>query len=133
MAPFSNGTTASEEPEYFIGKGLSESMADRYEEALDILMQGFRKYPENLEIQFFLIRTTGEAARARNEPGLIREVITVWDQFIAAHPDEKFSVSRSTANAYIERGILKRALGDPLEAQMDFCAAQEIDPGVILP
>ncbi len=132
MAPLVNGTTG-DEPAYFIGKGLSEFLEDHLDAALDILMQGYRKYPENLEIQFFLIRTTGAAARSRNNPGLIEEIIAMWDRFIASHPHEKFSVSRGTAHAYVERGILKQALGNTGGAEEDFTRAREIDPAVLVP
>ncbi|HPD76705.1 MAG TPA: hypothetical protein P5217_07135 [Methanoregulaceae archaeon] len=133
MAPLVNGVTAGEEPAYFIGKGLSELLEDHLDAALDILMQGYRKYPENLEIQFFLIRATGTAARVRNNPGLMSEIIAMWDRFIAAHPSEKFSVSRSTAHAYVERGILKQALGNHGGAEEDFTRARAMDRDVLVP
>ena len=123
----------TEEPEYFIGEGLSESIQGNYDAAVDIFMQGHQRYPEDLEIQFFLIRATGEAARSRNNPALLKEIVTLWDSFIAAHPREKYSVSRGTADAYVERGVLKRSLGDSDGASEDFRKAREIDPKVLVP
>jgi len=133
MAPQAQGIIATEGPAYYIGRGLSETLLENFDEALDVFMQGYRKYPENLEIQFFLIRTTGNAARSRNNRGLMEEIIAMWDRFIAAHPDEKFSVSRGTAHAYVERGILKRAIGNTGGAEEDFTRARAMDRDVLVP
>ena len=133
MAAEADGISAGEEPAYYIGKGLSETVMENFDAALDVFMQGYRKFPENLEIQFFLIRTTGSAARFRNNRGLMEEIIALWDRFIAAHPDEKFSVSRGTAHAYVERGILKRAIGNNSGAEEDFTRARAMDQDILVP
>lgn len=133
MAPLAKEITTFDGPEYYIGKGLSETVMDRLDEALEIFLQGFRNYPENLEIQFFLIRTTGDIACSRNNPDLLKEIIAMWDQFITSHPNEKFSVSRGTAHAFVERGRLKQVLGDVDGAHEDFTRARVIDPDILIP
>lgn len=120
-------------PQYFIAKGLSETMLGHYDEALDYFNQGFRKYPHNLEIQFFLIRTSGDKARVCKRFDLIVKSIEVWDPFIKLNPNKKFSHSRSTADAYVERGFLKQAIGNIAGAQEDYRIAREIDPKIPLP
>jgi len=121
-------------PEYYIAKGLPETMLGHYDEAQDIFMQGYHKFPDNLEIQFFLLRTSGDKASVSKRPDLIKKSIEMWDQFIKLHPDEKFSDSPySTADAYVERGFLKKAIGNIDGAQEDYRIAREIDPKITLP
>jgi tetratricopeptide (TPR) repeat protein len=121
-------------PKYFIAQGLPETMLGHYDEAEDIFMQGYRKFPDDLEIQFFLLRTSGDKASVSKRPDLIKKSIEMWDQFIKLHPNEKFSDSPySTADAYVERGFLKKAIGNIDGAQEDYRIAREIDPKITLP
>jgi tetratricopeptide (TPR) repeat protein len=118
---------------WYAHHGLTESMLGHYDESLDVLWEGCKKYPHNLEIQFFLIRTTGDKAKVCQRIDLVKQTIETWDEFIKAHPNEKFSFSRGTADAYVERGFLKQFLGDIDAAQEDYKTVQEIDPNIPLP
>jgi tetratricopeptide (TPR) repeat protein len=122
------------ESSYFVGKGLTETMLGHYDQAIDIFNEGHLKYPNNLELVFLLNRTLGDRVCACNRMDLVEDTIDLWDKFIEAHPNEKYSDSDyGTADAYVERGLLKQTIGKTDEAQEDYKKALQIDPKIKLP
>jgi tetratricopeptide (TPR) repeat protein len=104
-------------------RSLRKSMIGHYDEAVKICVAGLEKFPNSPYLIYMLGRTLGDIGKASNDNQKLSEGITALNKVISLYPD--------FADAYVERGVIKRFQNDTDGANEDFTKANNIEPGIL--
>jgi len=104
-------------------KSLQKSMIGHYDEVVKICLNGLEKYPDSPYLLYMLGRTLGDIGKATDDNQKFREGIGLLNYVIDLCPD--------FADAYVERGIIKKLQNDTIGANEDFIKANTIEPGLV--
>lgn len=104
-------------------RSLQKSMIGHYDEVVKICMSGLEKYPNSPYLLYMLGRTLGDIGKASNDNQKFNEGITALNHVIDLYPN--------FADAYVERGVIKRFQNNTAGANEDFIKANSIEPGIL--
>jgi tetratricopeptide (TPR) repeat protein len=104
-------------------RSLRKSMIGHYDEVVKICMAGLEKYPNSPYLNYMLGRTLGDIGKASNDNQKFNEGIKALNRVIDHYPN--------FADAYVERGVIKRFQNNTDGANEDFIKANNIEPGIL--
>lgn len=103
-------------------RALRKSMIGQYDEVITICEKGLEKYPDNPYLLYMQGRTLGDIGKVSNNCQKLNKGIEVLNHVINLYPN--------FADAYVERGRIKKLQTDNNGAIEDFTIANNIEPGI---
>jgi len=104
-------------------------------EIISMCDEGLNYFPDDPVLNFYWMRTQGDYYRGFQHIEGMKICIESWGEYIKRFPDFGKSPDHvhGLADVYVERGLLKKAVGDIAGMEEDYRKARDIEPNIALP